>query len=76
MWFIYLRNPGIHEHKFQESGYIWSDKKVSGNNEELTEKIKGDSRDLSIKVGGRRAYIVNPDSLCFIYIIYLLYYLY
>ena len=76
MWFIYLRNPGIHEHKFQESGYIWSDKKVSGNNEELTEKIKCDSRDLSIKVGGRRAYIVNPDSLCFIYIIYLLYYLY
>lgn len=70
MWFTYLRNPGIHEHKFQESGYIWSDKKVNGNNEELTEKIKGDGRDLSIKVGGRHAFIVNPDSLCFIYISY------
>ena len=71
MWFIYLRSPGIHEHKFQESGYIWSDKKVGGNNEGLTEKIKGDSWDLSIKVGGKHAYIVNSDSLCFIYILYI-----
>lgn len=36
-----------------------------------SQKIKGDSWHLSIKVGGKHAYIMNSDSLCFMYILYI-----